>query len=51
VNAEQQQLKLVRKSHFSFEKNGLGRTAKMKHVIELVPGATPVKVPVSPAEQ
>ncbi|KAH8367496.1 hypothetical protein KR084_005244, partial [Drosophila pseudotakahashii] len=55
LNAEQrQQLDEVRKSFLSFEEHGLGRTEKMKHAIELVPGATPVKdrhYPVSPAVQ
>jgi len=47
-------LEVVRKYFLSFEENELGQTAKMKHTIELVPGATTVKgrhYPVYPAEQ
>jgi len=44
----------IRKSFLSDEEHGLGRTSVMKHTIELVKGAVPVKdrhYPVSPAEQ
>ncbi|KAH8303053.1 hypothetical protein KR059_010889, partial [Drosophila kikkawai] len=54
TGGQKQRLQEIRESFLTFEANGLGRTSKMKHVIDLVEGAVPVKdrhYPVSPAVQ
>ncbi|KAH8288942.1 hypothetical protein KR018_000365, partial [Drosophila ironensis] len=52
--AQQKDLDEVVESFLTYERNGLGRTKVMRHSIELVAGAVPVKdrhYPVSPAVQ